>query len=289
MMCAMNATGDDALAEERSDDEPAERARESAQRTGSALEREVAQRLRALDELKNTILEAVSHELRTPLTAVLGFAEILQREDWNISPEDRRDFVRRIAANAGKLDRLLADLLDLDRLSRGVLQVRRRPTDLGALARRIVEQLELPDDREVRVEAGPVVAHVDPTKVERIVENLLANAIKHTPAGTAVLVLVRPERDGVLFAVEDAGPGVSWELREAVFEPFRHGPGAPRHSPGLGLGLSLVARLAELHGGRAWAEERRGGGASFRVFLPNVSDGQGGETRPWARAGRSRL
>ena len=77
-----------------------------------------------------------------------------------------------------------------------------------------------------------------------------------------------PHDGGVLIAVEDDGPGVPVELREAIFEPFRQGPTASPHSPGTGIGLSLVARFAELHGGRAWVEDREGGGASFRVFLP---------------------
>ena len=104
--------------------------------------------------------------------------------------------------------------------------------------------------------------------MERIIENLLANAARHTPPGSRVWVSARREDAGVLLAVEDEGAGVPLELREAVFEPFRQGPGPSEHSPGVGVGLSLVARFAELHGGAAWVEDRPGGGASFRVYLP---------------------
>jgi signal transduction histidine kinase len=79
-----------------------------------------------------------------------------------------------------------------------------------------------------------------------------------------------PGGDGVLLAVEDAGAGVPAELRDSVFEPFRQGPGTPTHAPGVGIGLTLVARFAELHGGRAWVEERPGGGSSFRVLIPDA-------------------
>ena len=79
-----------------------------------------------------------------------------------------------------------------------------------------------------------------------------------------------PGGDGVLLAVEDAGAGVPAELRDSVFEPFRQGPGAPPHAPGVGIGLTLVARFAELHGGKAWVEERPGGGSSFRVLIPDA-------------------
>jgi len=75
--------------------------------------------------------------------------------------------------------------------------------------------------------------------------------------------------EGVLIVVEDDGAGVPEEIREAIFEPFLQGPDAPQHSPGVGVGLALVSRFAELHGGRAWVEEREGGGASFRVWIPD--------------------
>jgi signal transduction histidine kinase len=114
-----------------------------------------------------------------------------------------------------------------------------------------------------------VVAQVDPAKVERIVENLLANAHRHTTPDTPVWVKLARQDQGVLIAVEDAGGGVPPELRAALFEPFHQGPEAPTHAPGVGIGLTLVARFAELHGGRAWVEERPGGGSSFRVLLPD--------------------
>lgn len=241
---------------------------EEALRVALEREREAAGRLRALDEMKTTFLHAVSHELRTPLSAVLGFALTLEREEIQLDPRERRDLIRRLAANARKLDQLLSDLLDLDRLDRGIVEPRRRPTDVAALVRRTIENSEILGVRPVRVRAELVVVSLDAPKVERIVENLLANAIRHTPPHTPVWVRVQPERDGVLLIVDDEGPGVPPELRESIFEPFRRGPDAPRHSPGVGIGLSLVGRFAELHGGRAWVQERAGGGASFRVFLP---------------------
>jgi signal transduction histidine kinase len=99
-----------------------------------------------------------------------------------------------------------------------------------------------------------------------MVENLLANAARHTRKGSNVWVRVKHHDAGATIVVEDDGPGVPDELREQIFEPFRRGPG--QLQPGSGIGLSLVARFAELHGGHAWVEERAGGGASFRVFLP---------------------
>lgn len=224
-------------------------------------ERRAAEHLRALDEMKNLQLHAVSHDLRGPITAVLGSAILLKSSDLDLPPE-RRELVDGIVAGGRKLYRLVSDLLDLDRMERGLLEPDRRPIDIGELARRVVDELAI-QDHPVEVEADAMEVSVDPVQVERIVENLVANAAKHTPAGTRIWVRVRRDGDGIMLAVEDAGPGVPEELRSVIFEPFRQGGSGP----GLGIGLSLVARYAELHGGWAGVGDRDGGGASFRVFL----------------------
>ena len=240
---------------------------EHAMREALERERQATRRLRALDDAKNVFLSAVSHELRTPLATIVGIALTLKRVGSSLADEDGADLVDRLAANAGKLDRLLSDLLDLDRLNRGIVTPQLRPTDLAALVARVATEWETRRPLELAIE--PVVAQVDSAKVERIVENLLANADRHTTPDTRVWVKLARQDEGVLIAVEDAGSGVPPELRAALFEPFRQGPDAPAHTPGVGIGLSLVARFAELHGGRAWVEERPGGGSSFRVLLPD--------------------
>jgi PAS domain S-box-containing protein len=231
-------------------------------------EREATQRLRALDEMKNTFLEAVSHDLRTPLTSILGSALTLEQNGMDIPRDDAEDLLRRIASNARKLERLLSDLLDLDRLQRGIISPQRRPTDMVVLIEQAVHEADLLGGRDVHVDVEPgLVVNVDAAKVERIVENLLANAARHTPKGSSVWVTARRRDRGLLLSVDDEGAGVPIEMREAIFEPFRQaGPANP--SPGVGVGLSLVARFAELHGGAAWVEDRPAGGSSFRVYLP---------------------
>jgi len=218
--------------------------------------------------MKNSFLTAVSHELRTPLSAVLGCAVSLrQAEEMGLSDEDVRDLTARLEANARKLSRLLSDLLDLDRLAQGILEPRRAPTDLAELVRHVIEDSGVAEHRTVHVDAEPIVIAVDAAKVERIVENLLVNSVRHS-SGDDLWVRVAPAEGGVVLIVEDNGAGVPPELREGIFEPFRHGRDVPSHSPGVGVGLSIVENFAELHGGRAWVEEREGGGASFQVFLP---------------------
>jgi len=237
-------------------------------------ERAATQRLRDLDDLKNTFLQAVSHDLRTPLAVVLGLALTLDRDELDLSHDERRDLTRRLASNARKLDRILTDLLDLERLMRGVVEPKTELTDIGSLVRRVVAEADFLSGRNVTVEAESAAANVDVAKVERILENLLVNAGKHTPEGSTIWVKVSKRQDDVVIIVEDDGPGVPEELREQIFEPFQQGRGE-QPSPGTGIGLSLVLRFAELHGGKAWVTDRVGGGASFQVALPLGRPGVG--------------
>ncbi len=165
---------------------------------------------------------------------------------------------------------MVRDLLDLDRLSRGIIGPKLQVADVGAIVRDLVAQTDIAEGRSVVLDVASVSIAVDQSKLERIVENLLANTVRHTPEGAHVWVRTRAQDGGALIVVEDDGPGVPAELHEAVFEPFRQGPSQSSHSPGAGVGLALVARFAELHQGRAWVEDRPGGGASFRVFLPGA-------------------
>ena len=243
---------------------------EAALMSALELEQEAAERLRALDQMRNSFLQAVSHELRTPLTSVLGFALTLQRHDADLAAADRTEMLDRLAANARKLERLLSDLLDMDRIARGVLEPKLQRVDVSALALRVADETDVGGRRlTVQVPALAVVA--DGAKVERIVENLLVNAARHTPEGSRIWLRVEQEDDGLLIAVEDDGPGVPDDIKASVFEPFRQGPQTNQHHPGTGIGLSLVADFAKLHGGRAWVEDRAGGGASFKVFLPTAA------------------
>jgi PAS domain S-box-containing protein len=225
------------------------------------------EQLKVADAMKNTFLQTVSHDLRTPLAAILGLALTLKREDLQIGNKEARDIARRIADNAQRLDRMVKDLLDLDRLSRGGSEPDLVTVDLGELVRDMIARDEPVAGSTVHVSTSSVLVSADPALVGRIVENLLVNAAKHTPDGSEVWVRVEPGDGGAMLIVEDNGPGVPPEDREEIFEAF-HRSEAGMTSEGSGLGLALVARFAETHGGRAWVEGRPGGGASFRVFLP---------------------
>jgi PAS domain S-box-containing protein len=233
------------------------------------LERQATEEMRRADEIKTTFLTAVSHDIRTPLSAILGNALTLEGGDrLGITEEERKQLIHSLAAKARRLNAIVTDLLDTERLARGVIEPKLQEIAVGRLVSLLVWDSDALAGRQVHVDTRSVTAWIDPQMVSRIVENLLMNAGRHTPAGCQVWVRVVPEEDDVLIAVEDDGPGVPEEHREAVFRPFEHGPMTSLHNPGVGIGLSLVARFAQLHGGRAWVQEREGGGASFRVRLP---------------------
>jgi signal transduction histidine kinase len=226
-----------------------------------------------LDELRNNILAAVSHELRTPLTAIRGFALTLQERGQTLDEATRAEIVGHLVQQSAKLERLLGDLLDLDRIRHGLVAPSSQPTDVGALARRIAGEYAS-NGHPIEVQAASVMADIDPPKVERILDNLLGNAIKHTPGGTTIRVRVEESDANVLLAVDDRGPGVPDQDRQAIFELFNRGRGAAETAPpGAGVGLSLVAQFAGLHGGRVWVEENADGGASFNVLLPRERAG----------------
>ena len=220
-----------------------------------------------VEEVRENILSAVSHELRTPLTAILGFA-ITLRERWpTLTDEGREEIIDLVASQAAKLESLLNDLLDVDRLRHGRLRVDFEQADLAELVSGVVAGRPL--GRRIEVEAHSVYASVDTAKFERIVENLIANAERHTPEDSPIEVSIGANGTGALLRVDDHGPGVPDAEKEAIFQAFTRGTEV--EATGVGVGLALVAQFAALHGGRAWVEDNPGGGASFRVLFPGAT------------------
>jgi PAS domain S-box-containing protein len=217
-----------------------------------------------IDQLRDTILATVSHELRTPLTAIVGFAVTLKERV--LGDELRATIVETLLEQARKLELLLTDLLDLERLRHGFVSPSLAETDVARLVEQVVAA-HTGGTHPIAFTGRAAALTVDPPKVERIVDNLIANAVRHTPSGTAIEVRVEEAPEGVVIAVDDAGPGIPPTERDSVFEPFRRGSDTGDRA-GAGVGLSLVAQFAELHGGRVWVEPSRAGGAGFRVLLP---------------------
>lgn len=200
----------------------------------------------------------------------------MERDDLDLPPDQARDLAGRIAANARRLDRIVADLLDLERLAAGVVEPIFTQVDVGALVRELAANADVMAGRRLQLDTAPLVIPADAMMIERIVENLLGNAAKHTPGDSRIWVRVERTDTGALITVEDDGPGVPADQRQRIFEAFMQGdsPGAR----GAGVGLALVAQFATLHGGESSVQERPGGGASFQVRLTT----QVQETTRWA-------
>jgi signal transduction histidine kinase len=236
-------------------------------RRGRALaesEHTAAQALREAIELRTTFMRAAAHDIRNPVTALLGTALTLERLDDRLTGEERTEFLGRLAEQAGTLERLVADLLDLDRIETSTESPVVQNLDVKDENEHALVETQLRQTHRVVVESNSVQAVADRVMLERMLANLLSNAKRHVPAGSDIWVRASYLDGGLLMVVEDAGYGVASDLQGTVFAPFTRA----KASSGKGIGLSLVARFAELQGGRAWVDERPGGGASFQVWLP---------------------
>jgi signal transduction histidine kinase/AmiR/NasT family two-component response regulator len=251
------------------------RLREGNERLMSALERERVARREAEEAsaLKDQFLMTVSHELRTPLTAIYGWARMLV--GGTMSDRQKDAAIRTIERNASVQTRLIDDLLDVAGVMGGKLRLDVQPVNIAAIVQSSVETLApAADAKAIRIEtsidpsAGRLSA--DPERLQQIIWNLLANAVKFTPNGGRVRVTASRERGEIRISVSDTGIGISPEFLPHVFERFRQeDAGTKRHYGGLGLGLAIVKTLVELHGGSVSAQsEGAGQGATFVVCLP---------------------
>ena len=232
-------------------------------------EAETATRVTVIvDDERDALQESVAAEIRRPLTSILGLTLAMKHADP--ASGDGKSMIRQLATNARRLDRLVTQLIDLDKIASGEYEPNRRRTDLEALVRRVVD--ETPDlaNRDLRLQAEHVAIEIDPALTEQMIETLLTNAGRRTAPGAGVFVMVSSDQDGVVIAVDDTGPEIPAGLRGAKLATLSEdGPAARQNRPRGATGLALLSRLAELQGGRAWVEERAGGGASFRIFLPH--------------------
>jgi two-component system, OmpR family, sensor histidine kinase KdpD len=231
-----------------------------------------AEALRRSDAMKTALLRAVSHDLRSPLMAILTSAGALAHGELSLSRADRRELVETILGEAGRLDRLVDNLLDLSRLQAGAAEpevglwavddlVLQALDGIVAAAGRV--EVSLPE------EVSPLV-RVDLHQVERVVANLVENALRYSPASESVHVQVRETGSEVLVRVIDRGPGIPAGEVERIFEAFQRGSrtGGVR---GAGLGLAIARGFAEANDGRVWVESHEGQGATFVLALPLVA------------------
>lgn len=230
-------------------------------------EQEAVDLLVSLNATKDATLSSIGHDLRTPLATIALIVETLQQHSASLTPRVIATLHQRIANNVQRMLRFLSVGVDPEDAGHARPPTRVR-ADVGSLVRTAAEGTFV-GGRRVHLDIATAEADVDPAAIERIVQNLIANALKHTKAASPIWVRVTPHESGALIAVEDEGVGVPDDLKDVIFAPgFHAGRGG-----GSGMGLSVVARFAELMGGRAWVEDRAGGGASFRVSIPAPHDG----------------
>src|SRR5919106_3347208 len=228
-------------------------------------------RIAELDRMKSDFLSNISHELRTPLTVIAGVGRTLEESADILSDEDHRDLLARLNANAATLDSMVAELLDFGRLEAGQLDIEPTDVDLRELLTGVTDRLASLFRHHVvhvDVEEG-LTAQADPLLLERVVENLLTNAAKYTPAGSIVRVYAIGEGRDTVVAVEDDGPGIPPdELSHMGERFFRGGDPNTRSTRGTGLGLALVSEILDLHGTYLEVESKPGTGSRFSFQLP---------------------
>lgn len=229
-----------------------------------------AEVLRRADDLKTALLGAVSHDLRTPLASIIASAGSLRQTDVEWTTTERDAFLADIEAEARRLARIVANLLDLSRMESGTLRPERGWYDLAALVDDVLGRLR-PDTAahavHVTVPEDLPPVPLDYVEIDQVLSNLLENAVRHTPAGTNVWIDAHALADELVMTVADDGPGIPPDARERLFDPFVRA-GDRRGTPGAGLGLAIARGLVEAHGGRIQADGRPGGGTSIRFTLP---------------------
>jgi two-component system sensor histidine kinase KdpD len=221
------------------------------------------------EELRSSLLSSVSHDLRTPLAAITGAASALRDEAAATDSHERRELLDTIAEEAGRLERLLANLLDMTRLESGGLEPKREWVPLEEIVGAALERLEGQlVGREIRTDmpAELPLAFGDPLLLEQLVVNLLENAARHTPAGAPIEIRAAAVEGALELEVADRGPGLAPGDETRIFEKFQRGSRAG--AGGVGLGLAICRGIATAHGGSIRAENRPGGGALFRLTLP---------------------
>ncbi len=230
---------------------------------------------RRREAVRETFIGVLSHELRTPLTTIFGGAKLLARETSSLDDETRRGVFRDIHDEAERLQRLVEDVVALNRFGEEVREMGREPVLLQRLLPRVVQS---EDGRwpgvgfQLQIESGLPTVSAEPTYVEQIVRNLLSNAAKYGGLDSTVVVVAERGDREVVVRVLDDGPGIDLDERERLFELFYRSASTATAAGGAGIGLFVCARLIAAMGGRIWATRRETRGAEFGFALPELSE-----------------
>jgi len=246
-----------------------------AAQTAAALDRErlrtqaaQAEALAEGNRMRTALLAAVSHDLRTPLASIKASVSSLRQTDVAWTEADEEALLATIEENADRLDGLIGNLLDMSRLHTGSLQPFLRPITIDEVAPIALRGLDAPADLRLVVPDGMPLVLADPGLLERVLANLFANALYHSPPGRPPVLQAHRARDSIVLEVIDHGPGVPDALKTEIFEPFRR---FDERKVGVGLGLAVAKGFTEAMGGAIVAADTPGGGLTVRITLPVAS------------------
>jgi two-component system sensor histidine kinase KdpD len=227
-----------------------------------------AEELRRSDAVKTAVLRSVSHDLRSPITAITTASEVLRELGAALPEDDRNELVASILAQVHRLDRLVANLLELSRLEAGAATPTRELWTVDGLVARVLDAIPTEEGRvdvDLADDIPPV--EVDPAQLERALVNVIENALRFSGSGERVALRATAGDGEVWVHVTDQGPGIPVQERERIFEPFVRGTSA-NGDGGSGLGLAIARGFVDLNGGRLWVEPAAGGGSEFVLALP---------------------
>ena len=235
-----------------------------------AQQKAAVEELERLSKAKSDFISIVSHEFRTPLTGIQGFSEMIRDED--LPSADVKEYASDINKDAQRLNRMITDMLDLDRMESGRMQLYRESVDVNVIVREVVDRVRPNAPGHpvtLRLEDRLPAISGDRDKLTQVMTNLVSNAVKYSPQGGEITVTTRRSKEDLHISVKDHGMGIPEDALEKVFERYsRIESGATRHIQGTGLGLPIVRQIVDMHGGRAWVESTLGRGSDFQFTLP---------------------